>query len=101
MKEMPLFCLALFFVLYKKRENSAGHESHAGNDRAEIIGKRRSKWTTKKRKLEQKVGSRFSQPAFSMNGNQTKSPTSGDGDGMREGGPFMIYVRGGADTMGE
>jgi len=54
----------------------------------------RSKWTTEKRKLEQKVSGRFSRPVFSMDGNQTKSPTSDDGGGMREGGPSMIYVRG-------
>lgn len=102
------FYLAFLFVLYKKRENSADHESHAGSDCAEIIGepkysdgRGRSKWIAEKRKLEQKVGDHFSRPAFSMNGNQTKSPTSGDGCGMHEGGPLMIYVRGGADTMGE
>jgi len=38
---------------------------------------------------------------FEADGNQTKSPTSGDSGGMREGGLSMIYVRGGADTMGE
>lgn len=31
-------------------------------------------------------------------GNQTKSLA---GDGSRDAGPSMIYVRGGADTMGE
>lgn len=74
-------------------------ESHAGSSRVEITG--RPKWTAEKRKLEQKVGGRFMRPAFSTDENQTKSPADGDGGGMREGGPSMIYVRGGADTMGE
>lgn len=99
MKEMPFFCFALFFMLYKKRENSGRpriiqylHRKWPCRNYRQMLGSR-SKWTTEKRKLEQKVG-RFSRPVFSMDGNQTKSPTSDDGGGMREGGPSMIYVRG-------
>lgn len=45
---------------------------------------------------------RFSRPArFHTNENQTKFPGSSDGSRIHEGGLSMIYVRGGADTMGE
>lgn len=45
---------------------------------------------------------RFSRPTFSYRDeNQTKFPSSSGGSRIREGGLSMIYVRGGADTMGE